>query len=136
MPRMLLALALVVGVSISSRAEEHPVVAAVIKKMGDAPQDKPFTMLVALKVKSGKEKAFEAAFQDALVNTRKEPGNLAYDLNRHANGSIYIVYERWKNVDALRKHMATDHLVKLGAMLGDFIEGEPDVEVLFPVGEK
>jgi quinol monooxygenase YgiN len=48
---------------------------------------------------------------------------------------MYVLYERWKNVDALAAHLETDHLKKLLAALPELVEGNPDVEVLIPVGD-
>src|SRR5215203_4269343 len=64
---------------------------------------KPFIMVVRLKVKDGTGEKFEAAFAKAVVETRKEKGNRAYDLIRSAKDTNeYIVYERWEDFAALQ----------------------------------
>jgi quinol monooxygenase YgiN len=130
----LLGLAAVLTLAVPAAADDHPIVASVRQQLKET--DKPFTMLVALKVKEGKNQPFEAAFKEAIAGTRKEPGNLVYQLNRHAqSGQIYIVYERWKNLDALKAHVETPHIEKLLAALADLLDDAPDIDVLVPIGD-
>jgi quinol monooxygenase YgiN len=97
---------------------------------------KPFTMLVFIHVKEGSEEKFEAAFAKAIAGTRKEKGNLAYQLNRDARKpGHYVVYERWQNLAALDAHMNTPHIKALRADTGDLRVGASEVKVLLPAGE-
>ena len=58
--------------------------------------------LVTFKVKAGNEKKFEAAFAPCLVATRKEPGCVAYYLNRDPDQPRnYVMYEQFKSIAAL-----------------------------------
>jgi (4S)-4-hydroxy-5-phosphonooxypentane-2,3-dione isomerase len=97
--------------------------------------EKPFTLIVALKVKEGAREKFEAAFARASRATHKEKGNLRYDLNRDTKEpSGYLVYERWKSVAALEQHLKTDHIKELLAALPDLLAGSPEPHILLPVG--
>ncbi len=98
--------------------------------------DKPFTLIVRVQVKEGADKQFEAAFTKAIPASRKEKGNLAYDLNRDTQDpSRYLVYERWKDLAALEAHLKTPHLKALLAELPKLTEGAPESQVLLPAGE-
>jgi quinol monooxygenase YgiN len=119
---------------LAAQEKEHPVVAAVKANIKDA--NKPFTILVHITVKEGAASKFETAFAKAIAETRKEKGNLAYDLNRSTkNSSEFIVYERWQNVAALQAHLQTPHIQILFATTGDLRAGPPQVEVLVPARE-
>jgi quinol monooxygenase YgiN len=78
---------------------------------------------------------FESAFAKAVAGTRKETGNLAYDLNRSVkNPTSDVVYERWRDLGALQAHLKTPHIQAVFAATGDLRDGPPQVEVLVPVG--
>src|SRR5437762_1112704 len=99
--RLLFALpALVVAVLLADEtraADDNPIVTLVKAKVKDPA--KPFAMTVTFKVKAGKEKEFEAAFAPCLTATRKEPGCVAYELNRDPDDpTTYVMYEKFRSV--------------------------------------
>ncbi|AMV27920.1 autoinducer-2 (AI-2) modifying protein LsrG [Gemmata sp. SH-PL17] len=122
-------LALLVVATPTPAADENPVVALIKSKVKD--EKKPFALLVTFKVKAGNEKKFEEAFAPALVATRKEPGCVAYYLNRDPDEpTTYVMYEHFKGIAALEAHMKEKHT---GTLLGTVIpmcEGEPKIKVL------
>src|SRR6187455_1509270 len=84
--------ALMVASPAKAADEEHPVVKLIKSKVKDP--TKPFAILVTFKVKPGNEQKFEEAFAPALAATRKEPGCIAYFLNRDTEAtSNYVMYE-------------------------------------------
>ncbi|MFO0843250.1 MAG: antibiotic biosynthesis monooxygenase family protein [Gemmataceae bacterium] len=97
--RLLLAIslsALCLGLSSAHAQDEHPVVTLVKSKVKDPA--KPFAALVTIKVKAGKEKDVEAAFAPCVAATKKEPGCLAYELNRDTeHPEVYLMYEKFKD---------------------------------------
>src|SRR5713101_1812584 len=96
----------------AAEEKENPILTFVKSKVKDP--DKPFTLLIALKVKEGEEKKLEEAFVKAVKATRKEKGCLTYDLSHDTgDASRYLVYERWKSVDALKAHLETEHIKAL-----------------------
>lgn len=112
----------------------NPIVAEVKANLKDA--TKPFTMLVFIQIKEGSEEKFEAAFAKAIAGTRKEKGNLAYQLNRDAKKKgHYVVYERWQDLAALDAHMKTPHIAALRAETGELRAGASEVKVYIPAGE-
>jgi quinol monooxygenase YgiN len=117
-----------------SAQEPNPIVAKVKESVKDP--SKPFTMIVLVKVREGQADAFEKAFVDAIKGTRKEKGNITYQLNRDPKKPTeYMVYERWQNVAALEAHMKTEHIMNLLGALPDLLAGEPEVQVLMPASE-
>jgi quinol monooxygenase YgiN len=114
--------------------KENPIIASVKSRLKNP--DKPFTLIVCVQVKEGAGKRLEAAFAKAIAATRKEKGNLAYDLNRDTrNPSRYLVHERWKDLAALEAHLKSPHIKALLEELPKVTEGAPESQVLLPAGE-
>jgi quinol monooxygenase YgiN len=112
----------------------NPIVAQVKANLKDP--DKPFTMLVRIKVKEGSEEKFEKAFAKARVQTRKEKGNRAYDLARDTKmPTQYVVYERWANIEALDEHIKSKYIQALLVELHDLTAGPPELSVFVPAAE-
>ncbi len=119
---------------VAGEDKENPVIASVKSRLKNP--DKPFTLIVRVQVKAGAGKQFEAAFAKALQATRKEKGNLAYDLNRDTQDPLrYLVYERWKDLAALDAHLKTSHIKELFEELPKVTDGAPESQVLLPVSE-
>jgi (4S)-4-hydroxy-5-phosphonooxypentane-2,3-dione isomerase len=134
MPVRILALSAVLALLTPAAADDHPIVAAVKAKLKDP--DKPFVLVVKLKIKTGMNEKFTTLFAEAIKGTRKEVGNLAYDLNRDADDEqTYIAYEKWKSLKALEEHAKAEYVTKLLSGLGDFTDGAPEIKVYTPAGE-
>jgi quinol monooxygenase YgiN len=119
---------------VDGQDKENPVIASVKSQLKNP--DKPFTLIVRIQVKEGADKQLEAAFAKAIPASRKEMGNLAYDLNRDTqNPSRYLVYERWKDLAALDDHLKTPHLKVLLAELPKLTDGAAESQILLPAGE-
>lgn len=114
--------------------EENPILAFVKAHVKDV--NKPFSMIVSLKVKEGEAKKLEAVFAKAIKGSRKEKGCLAYNLDRDpANPTHYQVYERWRSVAALKEHLATPHIQALLSELPKLLAGAPTPRLLVPADE-
>jgi quinol monooxygenase YgiN len=104
-------------------AEDHPAVALVKSKVKDPA--KPFALFVTIKAKAGKEKDLEAAFAPCIAATKKEPGCLAYELNRDPDDpTTYVMFEKFKNVAALEAHLKLEHTTKLLKAIEALADGE------------
>lgn len=131
--RTLSALAVTALLSLSVGAEDHPVVKQMKEKLKHP--DKPFTMLVTIQVKAGKEKAFEDAFLEAQKGTKKEKGCIAYEINRDTDATdTFVLVEKWKNIDGLVDHIAQEHTTKLLKLFGDLVE-KSSIKVYTAPGE-
>jgi quinol monooxygenase YgiN len=94
---------------------------------------KPFTLLVKFKIKEGQGPKFEAATAKAVKETRKEKGNLAYEVSRSAKGSTYIIYERWENLAALEAHLKTAYFKNATAEIDPLLDSDIEVDLFVPV---
>jgi quinol monooxygenase YgiN len=120
--------AIVAGSQTRAADEENPVIKLVKSKVKDP--TKPFALLVAFKVKAGNEKKFEEAFAPALTATRKEPGCVAYHLNRDPDEpNTYVMYEQFKGVAGLDAHLKEKYTQTLLATVIPMCEGEPKIKV-------
>jgi quinol monooxygenase YgiN len=114
--------------STAQGADDHPAVALVKSKVKDPAQ--PFALFVTLKAKAGKEKDLEAAFAPCIAATKKEKGNLAYELNRDPDEpTTYVMFEKFKNLEALKDHLKEEHTTKLLKALDSLIDGEIKAKV-------
>jgi quinol monooxygenase YgiN len=119
---------------VAGEDKENPVITSVKARLKNP--DKPFTLVVTVRVREGAGERFEAAFAKAITATRKEKGNLGYDLNRDTRDpSRYLVYEKWRNLAALEAHLKTTHLKTLLAELPKMTDGGLESQVLVPAGE-
>jgi quinol monooxygenase YgiN len=129
--RLLLALslpALCLVISSARAQDDHPVVAMVKSKVKDPA--KPFALLVTIKAKAGKEKDVEAACAPCIAATKKEPGCLAYELNRDTeHPEVYLMYEKFKSVAALADHLKQEHTQKLLKALPPLLDDEIKAKV-------
>jgi quinol monooxygenase YgiN len=125
---------LVLPAPTGAQEKDDPIVAFVKTKVKD--RDKPFTLLVTVKVKEGMGAKFEEAFAKAIQGTRKEKGCIRYDLNRSLEDATkYQVYERWKTVADLEAHLKTEHIKALREVLPDVLTGAPELGVMLPASE-
>jgi quinol monooxygenase YgiN len=109
-------------------ADDHPAVALVKSKVNDPA--KPFALLVPIKAKAGKGKELEAAIAPCITATKKEPGCLAYELNRDADDpTAYVMFEKFKSVAALEEHVKQEHVAKLFKALESLTDGEIKAKV-------
>jgi quinol monooxygenase YgiN len=114
--------------------EPNPIIARVKAAVKDPA--KPFTMLVHLQVKEGEGKKLEAAFAKAIKPSLKEKGCLAYDLSKDPKKpDNYLVYERWKNLTALEKHLKASHITTLLMEIGELLVMPPKSDIFVPVGD-
>jgi quinol monooxygenase YgiN len=109
-------------------AQDHPAVALVKAKVKDP--KKPFALLVTIKAKPGKGKELEAAFAPCIAATKKEPGCLAYELNRDPDDpTAYVMFEKFRDVAALEAHLKLGHTQKLFQVIGPLTDGEIKAKV-------
>jgi quinol monooxygenase YgiN len=109
-------------------AEDHPVVALVKSKVKDPAR--PFALLVTIKAKSDKGKELEAAFAPCIAATKREPGCLAYELNQDPDETtVYILFEKWKDVAALQAHLQAGHTQELFKAMRPLADGQAKAKV-------
>lgn len=87
-------------------------------------------VIATLKIKEGKGVEFEALANQLVekVNANEE-GVVYYDLYKQ-DATTYIFLERYKNQAAKDAHGKTDYFRAIGAQMGAFLTGAPDIKVL------
>lgn len=83
------------------------------------------TLLCPINGKPGKGGELKAALQQLAAATVQEPGNICYRLHTTDDPDEFIIYEQWKNQEALDEHMATVHLKNFLADEGGLLAKQP-----------
>lgn len=87
-------------------------------------------IVATLKIQEGKNAEFEAVANQLVekVNANEE-GAIYYDLYKQ-DETTYVFLERYKDKAAFDLHRNTDYYKSLGAQMGPFLAGKPDIKVL------
>ncbi|HEY1380253.1 MAG TPA: putative quinol monooxygenase [Gemmataceae bacterium] len=98
--------------------------------------DKPFGMIVRIKVKPDGVKRFEAAAERSVAATRKEKGNVGYELHRDLeDAGVYYFIEKWQSPAALAEHLKADYVRNLLETAGEVADGPPDIRFTAAAGK-
>ena len=74
-----------------------------------------------------------AAATACIAETRKEAGNIAYDMHESVTDPTKMVFvERWENAEALEPHRKSDHMRAFGRVVVNCLVGPPKIEVITP----
>jgi|TARA_B110000263_G_scaffold249441_1_gene267035 quinol monooxygenase YgiN len=87
-------------------------------------------VLATIKIKPGTNKKFEDAMRRmSEAVTDNEDGNYYYDIYRD-DDVTYIVMEKYASQEDIDAHGKSDHMRSIGAEMGQFMAGPPEVKVL------
>src|SRR3979411_2512649 len=76
---------------------------------------------------------FIAAATACIKETRKEPGNIAYDLHESVTDHSKMVFvEQWENAEALVPHRTAEHMKAFGRVVVKCLASPPKIEVITP----
>jgi len=89
---------------------------------------KPIAQLVTIRPKPGMEAVLAERIMALAGPTRQESGTLRYDLYEKAGG-VWLVLEYWADEAALAAHIAQPYSAAFLKDMGQFVEGNPQVEV-------
>jgi quinol monooxygenase YgiN len=91
-------------------------------------------VVAILKAKEGREADVTAALQKALPASRKDAGNLRYDLfvAQGAPGTLVMI-EKWASKEDLDAHFTSPHLGEAFTSVGDAFDGSPQIFMLDPI---
>ena len=101
-------------------------------------EEKPGGFLViyvvaTLTIKPETRAEFIAAATACINETRKEPGNIAYDLHESVTDPAKMVFvEQWENAEALVPHRAMEHMKTFGRVAVKCFTAPPKIEVITP----
>jgi quinol monooxygenase YgiN len=103
-----------------------------IQKAGLA--DKPFGLIVSVKLREDKVEAFLSVARKAQAASRKEPGCAEYTFHQNAETTTEVyVTEKWKNLKALQDHFASPHFQEMAGQLGGLVTESPQIRIVLEV---
>jgi len=74
-----------------------------------------------------------AAAKACIADTRKEAGNIAYDLHESVTDPTKLVFvEQWDNAEALMPHRKAEHMKTFGRVVVNCLAAPPKIEVITP----
>ena len=90
-------------------------------------------IVATLKIKEDSGAEFEAVASQLVEKVNaNEDGVVYYDLYKE-NETTYVFLERYKDKEAQEAHGKTDYFRALGAQMGPFMAGVPEIKVLASV---
>jgi quinol monooxygenase YgiN len=90
-------------------------------------------VVATLTVKPETRAEFIAGATACIKETRKEPGNIAYDLHESVTDHSKMVFvEQWENAEALVPHRAAEHMKAFGRIAVNCMTAPPKIEVITP----
>ncbi len=121
---LLIAAGLVLALACPGTRAQEDKEPELITRLKKAKVDGPFTLAVLFKVKEGQEKALRKAAAPCIKATRKEKGCVTYRLHQDLESpQQFVMYERWKSIQALEDHFKTAHFKKLIGELKEIVDG-------------
>ena len=76
------------------------------------------------------EKIVEFA-QDLIENSRKEDGNVDYNLYSNTGDGNLLFVEQWESIEILGAHLNTEHFLKFGENIADLVAGDLIIDVFY-----
>ena len=90
-------------------------------------------VVATLTIKPETRAEFIAGAIACIKETRKEAGNIAYDLHESVTDHTKMVFvEQWENSEALVPHRAAEHMKAFGRIVAQCISAPPRIEVITP----
>lgn len=90
-------------------------------------------IVATLSVKPEARAELIAAALPCIEATRKEPGNIAYDMFESVTDQTQIVFvERWESDAALEPHRKSDHMRAFGRVAVNCFSQPPKIEIITP----
>lgn len=90
-------------------------------------------VVATLTVKPEARAELIAAAKASIAATRKEPGNIAYDMYESVTEPTRIVFvEQWESAEALAPHGKSDHMRAFGRVAVNCMSAPPKIEVIHP----
>jgi len=90
-------------------------------------------VVATLTVKPETRAELIAAAKTCIAETRKEAGNIAYDLHESVTDPARLVFvEQWESAEALEPHRKADHMKAFGRVVVQCLAAPPRIEVITP----
>ncbi len=90
------------------------------------PEDDEVIIFFIFDAKAGYQNKLIAQFEKHVTHTRKEQGNILFDFYTiNDTHTKYVVYERWRNEDAVWKtHMSQPYSEETGSLIKEVLVGD------------
>jgi quinol monooxygenase YgiN len=90
-------------------------------------------VIATLAVKPEKRAELIEAAKTCIAETRKEAGNIAYELHESViDPSKMVFVEQWENAEALGPHGKSDHMRAFGRVAKDCLSAPAKIEIITP----
>ena len=90
-------------------------------------------VVATLTVKPEMRAELIAAATACIRETRKEKGNIAYDLHESVTDPTKMVFvEQWENAEALGPHRKSEHMRAFGSIAATCLSAPPRIEIITP----
>jgi quinol monooxygenase YgiN len=99
--------------------------------------ERPFTLVTQIYIRSGTEAEFEADAVKAAKASMAEKGCLAYEFHRDLEKpGHYTLIERWTGLAPLREHLTKEHTKRIQAVFDELSTTPRTTDIAVPVGGK
>lgn len=96
--------------------------------------DEIISIIAVLKARPGKTNALKQALQALLLLTRREPGNIEYDLFQlRDTPDVFYVRESWRGQAGLDDHIALPHFQSFILQMNDLLAEPLRLDYLTPI---
>ena len=90
-------------------------------------------VVATLTVKPEARAELIAAAKACIKETRKESGNIAYDMHESITDPAKMVFvEQWENAEALAPHRSAEHMKTFGRVAVQCFAAPPKIEIITP----
>jgi quinol monooxygenase YgiN len=90
-------------------------------------------VVATLTVKPDMRAELIAGAKACIAETRKEAGNIAYDMHESVTDPSKMVFvEQWENAEALEPHRKTEHMKAFGRIAVTCFAAPPKIEIITP----
>jgi len=90
-------------------------------------------VVATLTVKPDMRAEMIAGAKACIAETRKEAGNIAYDMHESVTDPSRMVFvEQWENAEALGPHGKSDHMKAFGRIAVQCLAAPPKIEIITP----
>jgi quinol monooxygenase YgiN len=90
-------------------------------------------VVATLTVKPETRAEFIAAATACIRETRKEPGNIAYDMHESVTDPSKMVFvEQWESIEPTVPHRTAEHMKTFGRVAVKCMSAPPKIETITP----
>jgi quinol monooxygenase YgiN len=96
----------------------------------------PYCVIATHRALPGRAGAYEKRMLADLARTRAETGALQFHIHRdRRDQNLFVIYEVWKDVQALRAHFKTAYVQQFVLDSADYVDGNMGVQWLVMASE-